>query len=198
MATTRRRGKELERAIHAAVLAELAERGYSEVTYEGVAARAGTSKPVLYRRWSTRAEMVFAAFVAQAERFRRELPDTGDLAGDLVAVLLVLRTQFGEFAPSAPLGLLADLDGDAAERLQSVLLRMGSSALRPAVERARNRGELGDGVIPVHILSLPLDLARHDLLIRATLSDDRIESIVHSIMLPLLEFHSRSASDFDG
>jgi len=192
---TRRRGAELERAIHAAVVAEVAERGYTDVTYEGIAARAGTSKPVLYRRWPTRAEMVFAAFVARADAIRRELPDTGDLVGDLVAVLSEARTQLGMFPHDTILGLLAELDGDTADRLRSLLPAIGSAEMRSAVERARARGELGDNDIPDPVLSLPLDLARHDLLIRATLTDDRIDSIVRVIAVPLLELHSRTDSE---
>lgn len=194
MTATRRRGAELERAIHAAVVAEVAERGYAEATYEGIAARAGTSKPVLYRRWQTRAEMVFAAFVARADAIRGELPDTGELAGDLVAVLSVVRTQFGVFPHDTALSLLAELEGETAGRLQSLLLAMGNASLGPAIERARTRGELGDNDIPEHVLSLPLDLTRHDLLIRAALTDDRIETIVRVIAVPLLELHSRTDS----
>jgi AcrR family transcriptional regulator len=38
-------------AIRAATRAELADYGYAGVTFEGVARRAQTSKPVLYRRY---------------------------------------------------------------------------------------------------------------------------------------------------
>ena len=119
MVATRRRGVELERAIYAAVVAEVAERGYSGVTYEGVAMRAGTSKPVLYRRWPTRAEMMFAALVARADSIREEFPDTGDLVGDLLAMLAVIRKQFGALPHETTLGLLTELEGDTAARLQS-------------------------------------------------------------------------------
>ena len=43
------RGAELEEALLDAAWAELQEVGYPAFTYEGVAQRAGTSKPVLYR-----------------------------------------------------------------------------------------------------------------------------------------------------
>nr|WP_296768810.1 TetR/AcrR family transcriptional regulator [Rhodococcus sp. (in: high G+C Gram-positive bacteria)] len=194
MVATRRRGVELERAIYAAVVAEVAERGYSGVTYEGVAMRAGTSKPVLYRRWPTRAEMMFAALVARADSIREEFPDTGDLVGDLLAMLAVIRKQFGALPHETTLGLLTELEGDTAARLQSLLLRMGRAAMGPLIERARARGELGESDIPDHVLSLPLDLARHDLLIRSTMTDSRIDVIVRVISVPLLELHSRTAT----
>ena len=78
--TTRRRGSALEAAIFAAVWAELADNGYMGLTIAGVAVRAGTSKPVLYRRWPNRARLVYAA-LANSHRTIVS-PDTGSLRGD--------------------------------------------------------------------------------------------------------------------
>ena len=47
---TRRSGEELREAILDAVLCELFDRGYAGLTFDGVAHRAHTSKPVIYRR----------------------------------------------------------------------------------------------------------------------------------------------------
>jgi AcrR family transcriptional regulator len=60
---SRRRGKVLERALYEATLAELAEAGYGGLTMEGIAARAHTGKAALYRRWTTKCELVHAALV---------------------------------------------------------------------------------------------------------------------------------------
>ena len=57
----RRHGEERESAILDAAWAELVEVGYTRLTREAVAARAGTSKPVVYRRWPGRPELVLAA-----------------------------------------------------------------------------------------------------------------------------------------
>lgn len=51
---SRRRGDELLQAIYSAVLVELADTGYGGLTMEGVAARAGTGKAPLYRRWNSK------------------------------------------------------------------------------------------------------------------------------------------------
>jgi AcrR family transcriptional regulator len=58
---TRRRGKELEDALYDATLAELAAVGYGGLTMEGIAARARTGKAALYRRWSSKRDLVQAA-----------------------------------------------------------------------------------------------------------------------------------------
>lgn len=57
---TRRRGKELEDALYDATLAELAAVGYAALTMEGIAARARTGKAALYRRWSSKHDLVHA------------------------------------------------------------------------------------------------------------------------------------------
>jgi AcrR family transcriptional regulator len=60
---TRRRGKELEDALYDAALAELAAVGYGGLTMEGIAGRARTGKAALYRRWSSKHDLVQAALL---------------------------------------------------------------------------------------------------------------------------------------
>lgn len=72
---TRRRGKELEDALYDATLAELAAVGYGGLTMEGIAARARTGKAALYRRWSSKHDLVQAALVYA-------LPSLPGLRGD--------------------------------------------------------------------------------------------------------------------
>lgn len=50
-----------DRAIMDAIVELLIERGYREVTIEGVAARAGVAKTTIYRRWPSKADMVVEA-----------------------------------------------------------------------------------------------------------------------------------------
>lgn len=50
-----------DRAIMDAIVELLVERGYREVTIEGVAARAGVAKTTIYRRWPSKADMVVEA-----------------------------------------------------------------------------------------------------------------------------------------
>lgn len=189
MGTIRRRGSELEEAIHAAVLEEIAERGYAGLTFEGVAARAGTSKPVLYRRWATRAEMVMAAVIATTTPVIAA-PDTGSLTTDLQLLLRAMRDNLGPTGRATMLGMLSELDHDGAESLREVIFAWGADLVAPLVARARGRGELGDVAIPPAVVGLPLDLARHELAIRGALPADRIETIVETITVPLLQLHS--------
>jgi AcrR family transcriptional regulator len=177
-------------AIHVAVLAEVDDRGYAAATYDGVAQRAGTSKPVLYRRWPTKAQMVLDAVVA-AHPGMVVPPDTGSLAGDLRAFLTAVRSSIEASGRRTMLGLLADLDAESGAAVGELLFAKGAGLLEPLVARARDRGELGDSPVPAPVVLLPLDLVRHELLVVGTLSDERLDVIVEEIAVPLMRLRSR-------
>lgn len=64
---TRRRGTALEAAILDAAWDVLQTDGWNGFTFAGVAERAQSSKPVLYRRWRTREELLRATLRRQGE-----------------------------------------------------------------------------------------------------------------------------------
>ncbi|MGW3283166.1 TetR/AcrR family transcriptional regulator [Streptomyces sp. NPDC001002] len=89
-----RRSDKSRRAIHEAALALVAEVGYPKTTVEGIAARAGVGKQTIYRWWPSKADVLLEAFLDLGEQAARaagqepyRIPDTGDLAADLKAVL---------------------------------------------------------------------------------------------------------------
>src|SRR4051794_20026628 len=83
----RRRGAMLEDAIVDAAWDELRAVGYANLTMEGVAARAKTSRAVLYRRWRGRPELVLAAKRAHAPLLSGLTPDTGSLREDVLVLM---------------------------------------------------------------------------------------------------------------
>ncbi len=87
MPSRRRRGQELDDAILDAAWAQLESAGYARFTVEAVAQRAGTSRPVIYRRWTDRDDLVGAAIAHELGRTRIPTPDTGSLRGDVIEVL---------------------------------------------------------------------------------------------------------------
>ncbi|UFR04823.1 TetR/AcrR family transcriptional regulator [Streptomyces sp. Go40/10] len=89
-----RRSEKSRRAIYAAALALVGEVGYPKTTVEAIAARAGVGKQTIYRWWSSKADVLLEAFLDLAGQAARAagqepdaVPDTGDLAADLKAVL---------------------------------------------------------------------------------------------------------------
>ncbi|MFT4041567.1 MAG: TetR/AcrR family transcriptional regulator [Gordonia sp. (in: high G+C Gram-positive bacteria)] len=183
--TRRRRGQELETDILRAVSREIAERGYTALTYEGVAAAAQTSKPVLYRRWSSKAEMVMAAMVNGARDALVPAADTGSLRGDLHDMLLRVRTRLDDLGPHTLRGLLADLPRESTDTVRTLIGIQVEDILSQLLDRARVRGELGPSPLPTRAMMLPFDLARHEIIIAGGLPDDAVDEIIDVCVIPL-------------
>ncbi|GIJ43981.1 TetR family transcriptional regulator [Virgisporangium aliadipatigenens] len=189
MSLTRRRGQALEDALLEAAYAELIEGGLSAFTFDGVAARAQTSRPVLYRRWPTREALVIAALRHHDAHHRPPVPDTGTLRGDLIAALKnANRHRMRLIAP-----VLAQFNGSFLENgrtpaeLRRELIGDRVTADTVIVQRAVERGELDPARITPRIVGLAFDLFRHELLMtHAPVPDEVIEEIVDTIALPLL------------
>ena len=81
----RPRRAEADRAILDATLELLALNGLEGLSVDAVAARAGVGKATIYRRWPSRGEMVAAALRSIASTI--EIPDTGNIRDDLIALL---------------------------------------------------------------------------------------------------------------
>lgn len=173
---------ELEDALLQAAWEEVSEVGYAQVTMEGVAARAGTSKPVLYRRWPNRAALVLAATRRQMVPMSSEIPDTGTLRGDALSLLRQLRRRYRQIGPDILHGLMTELSEVPASVLQVI-----PEVMMVILTRAAERGEVRLEKVTPRVASLPGDLLRHQLLItRAPPSDAFLAEIVDDIFLPLV------------
>jgi AcrR family transcriptional regulator len=190
----RRHGQELESALLTAALAELVQIGYARLTMESVAKRAGTSEPVLYRRWPNKDQLVLAAMEHYRNTHPIALPDTGALRSDLLAELTaVSEARAGIYAIAAAAsfsGLLAETGLTVSQIRERV---MGGPLLphqRAIYQRAHDRGEIDLERIPAAVLNLPFELVRHDLLMDLRPPGPaRIQSIVDELFLPLLREH---------
>ncbi|MEV7596343.1 TetR/AcrR family transcriptional regulator [Kitasatospora sp. NPDC089797] len=185
----RRRGDELERAILDAVWAELTEHGYGRLTMDGIAARACTSKPVLYRRWPNRVELVVAALGRNAPDYQ-EPPDTGDLRTDLYRFLRSLLHRFDDLPVEGVHGFLVDLMRDPELRcvFRAGLTHQGPvETLGVMMRRAAGRGEIDPARLTPRVVALPLDLLRDAFMIDGEVpSDQVIAEVLDEIVLPLL------------
>ncbi|WP_339254838.1 TetR/AcrR family transcriptional regulator [Paenibacillus sp. FSL P2-0136] len=182
----RRRGKELEAAILQAVREELTERGYSNLTMDSVAERAGTSKAVLYRRWANRAELVLGAIRERVPLPLEEVPDNGNLRDDVCGVLRAMNQNNIQVMLNAFYGLVAEM-GDMP--LASFIFPQGrqNRTMSILLERAVERGEVSAEAVTPRMLTLPSDLARHELMLyNAPMSEETIANIVDEVYLPLV------------
>ena len=188
----RRRGSRLEDAILDAAWAELVERGYPALTLDAVAKRAGTSRPVLYRRWPSRSALATAALARDMARHPIVVPDLGSVREELG---LLLRRLSDRARPDL-IRLVFDMQKDLADQ-HSNLAEMraharahivGADVMQGILERAIHRGEIAASRLTPRIVSLPTDLARHEILMTfKPLTDVSIQEIVDGIFLPLVE-----------
>jgi AcrR family transcriptional regulator len=192
MAGFRRRGEELEHALLAAAWAELLDVGYPKMTIENVAARAGTSKPVIYRRWPTKAKLVIAALAHNLPLEEDDI-DTGSLRGDLVELVGRGIKRFVRMPGDTLPGLITETfrEPEVFAELRT-RLRQGEvvELVRPLLTRAVARGELRTDRCPDRVLRLPFDLLRAETLVYGVMvDDDAIAAIVDDIALPLFHHH---------
>ncbi|MFD9735471.1 TetR/AcrR family transcriptional regulator [Umezawaea sp. NPDC059074] len=186
---SRRRGALLEQAILDAAWAELRDVGYARFTIEAVANRAGTSKPVIYRRWAGRAELVFAAWGNQAP-VQHFLPDSGTLRGDLLALFEKISRRAGMMMNEVIAGVMSEafqhpeLAALLRDRLTNAPI---GDVVRRIVQRGVDRGEIPPVELSQRVARLPFDLIRNDLtLCGKSLPGDAIAELVDEVYLPLL------------
>lgn len=191
----RRRGPALEEALLDAAWTELTERGYDELTIDGVAVRAGTSRAVLYRRWPNKQELVLAAVAHEVAKDVVVAPDTGSLRGDAIALLRQAnKVRVGLVVPLLTrLGGFYQQTGSSLADLETLVRGRRDAALDQAIQRAIDRGEIEPDQVTERIARQPVDLFRYEVLMTLRpLPDEAIEEIVDTIWLPLLERRSGS------
>ncbi|MFB8775357.1 TetR/AcrR family transcriptional regulator [Streptomyces broussonetiae] len=148
-----RRSERSRRAIYDAALALVAEVGYPKTTIEGIAARAGVGKQTIYRWWPSKADVLLEAFLDLGEQAARQadpdpaagyaIPDTGDLAADLKAVLRATVDELLDPKFEAPSRALA-AEGLVNEQLGRVFVaKLLEPQLQLYVQRLRAAQDAG-------------------------------------------------------
>jgi AcrR family transcriptional regulator len=185
--SSRRRGTALEEAILAAAWAELIEHGYADLTLESVAQRAGTSRPVLHRRWPTRMKLATAAMVRYLALNPMRVPDLGSVRDE---IRLLLRGMSDRARPELVRLVFDVTSGQADARSNLADLRADTAdgaLMRSILQRGIDRGEVDPDRLTPRIVALPTDLVRHEILMTLEPpSDDVIREIVDKVFLPLV------------
>ena len=187
---TRRRGAELESAILDAAWEQLIDEGYEHFTVDTVAARARTSKPVLYRRWKTREDMLRATVRHRGAANSVPAPDTGTLRSDLLALLTDANTDRNPMAAllSSMLGSYYNKTGPTPAELRAEFRGQRGSAVEVVVNRAVERGEVDPARLTPRIIDLPFDLFRNEMLMTLKpIPDHVLRQIVDDIFIPLVQ-----------
>ncbi|ULE33511.1 TetR/AcrR family transcriptional regulator [Mycobacterium sp. IDR2000157661] len=186
-AAGRPRDPRIDAAILRATADLLVQIGYSNLTMAAVAERACTTKTALYRRWSSKAELVHeAAFPAAPTAI--ETPP-GDIAADIRAMVAATRDVFTSPVVRAALpGLIADMAADADLNARVMNRFTGVfSAVRTRIVDAVRRGEVNAGVDPDRLVEVigGATLLRMLLAPGRPLGDDWVEQttaiVVHGV-----------------
>jgi AcrR family transcriptional regulator len=182
----RRRGPELDDALLEAAWQQLQSDGYAAFTIDAVAKAVGTSRAVIYRRWPGRAALVLATVRAHAGTVVGNVPDTGSLAGDVLALLHELAERVQQVGIDVATGLFSELE-EIPEDTAAVV----PTAFQQVIDQARNRGEVGGAPIPDAVLTMPAMLIRYSMIAERTApSDKALEHIAHQLFLPLVQYHA--------
>ena len=184
----RRRGDALHAAIFEATLDELTAVGYAELKMEHVANRARASKGSLYRRWSSRAELVADA-VHHTIPSCAERPDTGSVREDLLGCLRGFATLLNGPSGEAIRGLMADTirNPDLMEVVRVRFVDPGVGLFLEVLRRGAARGEVRATALTRRIASLGPDLLREYFLVHRTPIPDRVLiEMVDEVIVPLI------------
>lgn len=131
-----------ESELLAVTLRLLQEHGYERLTVDAVAGAARASKATVYRRWSSKAELVLAAFIDGIQQVA-VLPNTGTLRGDLLKVGETICEQCAQHA-STFRAVLVEVSRDPAlnDALQHQFLDQRKAMIQHILRQAVDRGEI--------------------------------------------------------
>jgi AcrR family transcriptional regulator len=176
-------------AILKATIELLAEVGYDRTSIDAVAARAGVSKPTIYRRWPEGKEQLASAAVAQCKADDPVI-DTGSLRGDLVASIEHMISGMRENAQLAA-GLTQRLreSPQLAQVFRDQIVTAKRERFRALVKRAVARGELAHMPKDISLLSdlAPSIIHSRALIIGGPLDRRFVNHFVDHVLIPALK-----------
>jgi AcrR family transcriptional regulator len=149
-------------AITEAMFAELAETGYARMSMEAIARRAAVGKAALYRRWSSKQEMLTELIRTAVIDTLPAVPATGALRTDVREFLGTIRRQLANpivrnlgpalIAEGRHTGAIADLVHDSVSAPRRTAAR---TMLEAAIERRELPLRL-DSELAIDLLIAPL------------------------------------------
>ena len=170
-----------------AALAVLAETGYDGMTIDMVAARAKAGKATIYRRWPSKNELVIDAVACMKAGGLDNLPDTGTLRGDLIAMIKPHSIKEGEKKLQVMAGLISMLvrAPELAQTANAAIVEPRAAANRTLMRRAVERGEISaDCDIDTLSLVAPSMAAYRVLILQKPVDRAFLISLIDGVILP--------------
>ncbi|WP_456846841.1 TetR/AcrR family transcriptional regulator [Cellulomonas sp. P5_C6] len=183
----RRRDESKDDAILLATRELLAERGFDGMTMDAVADRAGAGKATVYRRWPSKVQLTVDAVVCArgVAQSIDEVPDTGSLRSDLLAVRFGKpRTDDSELMS----GLMSAVkeNPEVAAVFHEQFVRSRVDLMRGLLERAQARGELrADIDLEMVAAVAPAMIAYRKMVAGQRVDDEFVVQMIDTVILPL-------------
>ncbi len=185
----RKRDPTRDQEILDATLDVLAETGYEGMTIDMVAARAKAGKATVYRRWTSKPDLVLdaVACMKSGEVDLAALPDTGSLRGDLVAMIRPPSIRDGERKLKIMAGIVSMISRapELAEAAREALIEPRAAANRVFFQRAVDRGEIpADSDIEKLCMIGPALVAYRVLMLRTPIDREFLIDNIDRVILP--------------
>jgi AcrR family transcriptional regulator len=180
-----------------ATLSLLATAGYDRLTMDGVASAAKASKATLYRRWTTKAELVIDALQRARGAPQVQEPDTGSFRDDLLAVACDKAGINDERTLAVMASLITALhhDEEFSAAFHERFLGPKIAASRRVYERAQQRGEIrpdADLDLLSHVLAAVI--LHRFFVLRLPVDDATVIKIIDEIVIPAATSRSAATS----
>ncbi|KUN78910.1 TetR family transcriptional regulator [Streptomyces bungoensis] len=180
----------LERAILDAALEQLSTVGWNGLTMEGVAAGAQTGKAAVYRRWSSKEDLVAAALEAGLPRIEGA-PDFGSVREDLLFLCRRARDAMYSRPGFALRAVIHECDPAQVERFHGVIfegvVEPTITLLRQVIARGMERGDVRSDAANGYVFdAVPAMMMYRSKMCASEWSDQDLEEMIDQLMLPLL------------
>ncbi|HET6154654.1 MAG TPA: TetR/AcrR family transcriptional regulator C-terminal ligand-binding domain-containing protein [Marmoricola sp.] len=187
-----------DEAIIEAAIDVLLRDGYDRLSMEGVAAAAGVGKATVYRRWSSKAELVIDAMATLKPAI--DTIDSGTLDGDIELLIAASCNPLTERLQRVMVSICSALprEPDLLDAFKTRFTEPRIARITEMLDRARDRGELG----PEIEVSMAASLVPSLMLQRALMTGQPAgrayaEQVVGSVLLPVLGLPPRLSSTTD-
>jgi AcrR family transcriptional regulator len=184
-----------DEAIIDATIDVLVREGYDRLSMEGVATAAGVGKATVYRRWSSKAELVIDAMATLKPAI--DTIDTGTLDGDLELMVTASCSPHSQRLQRVMLSICSALprEPELLEAFRTRFTEPRIARITDMLERARGRGELGPDVDAAMAASLvPSLMLQRALMTGKPAGRVYAEQVVGSVLLPVLGRPARPLS----
>ncbi|MDM8010878.1 MAG: TetR/AcrR family transcriptional regulator, partial [Parasphingorhabdus sp.] len=168
---------------------ELREVGYGALTLEAVAARAGTSRPVITRRWPSRSDLALAAIRDRLASHPLDVPDMGNVRDELICFLkqtvergwptaLMIALQMGDYFRETH---------TTPHQLRKAIASADDGSIFDILHRAVQRNEVDGRKLTPTVVRLPRDLLFNNAMVTLQpTSEETIIDIIDNVFLPLI------------